>query len=252
MRRKIIAGNWKMNKLPNEAMEFINSLQERIKDIQCEVVLCVPYTDLFYSLLTAQGTSINIGAQNMHWEESGSYTGEISANMLKCINVNYVIIGHSERRKYFAETDELINKKLITAISHEITPILCIGENLKERALGIQEEIVLKQITIALQGLSKEQVKNVIIAYEPIWAIGTGKVATKEDVNNMLKGIRKQISIMYDENVAQNITLLYGGSVNKDNAKELLNIPDMDGALVGGASLDASEFGKLLNQYSIS
>ncbi len=233
MRRKVIAGNWKMNMLPNEAMNFINGLEPRVKNINCEIILCVPYTDLFYSLLTAQ---------NMHWEEKGAYTGEIAPQMLKCINVEYVIIGHSERRAYFAETDEIVNKKVKSALNHELKPILCVGETLKQRELGLAEEVITQQTELALDGLKKEEVENVIIAYEPIWAIGTGKVATKEDANEAIKQIRNKIASLYGEVVAQNVTILYGGSVNSQNAKELFSTSDIDGALVGGASLKVDEF----------
>lgn len=242
MRRKVIAGNWKMNMLPNEAMNFINGLEPIVKSANCEIVLCVPYTDLFYSLLTAQNTNIKIGAQNMHWEEKGAYTGEIAPQMLKCINVEYVIIGHSERRAYFAETDETVNKKVKAALIHELKPILCVGETLKQKELGLAEEVITQQTELALEGLTKEQVENVIIAYEPIWAIGTGKVATKEDANETIKQIREKITSLYGEETAQNVTILYGGSVNSQNAKELFTTSDIDGALVGGASLKVDEF----------
>ena len=246
MRRKIIAGNWKMNMLPNEAMSFINELEPYAKNAKCEIILCVPYTDLFYSLLTAQNTNIKIGAQNMHWEESGAYTGEIAPNMLKCINVEYVIIGHSERRQYFAETDETVNKKIKSALKHELNPILCVGETMKQRELGLEEEVIKQQIIGALEGITKEQAEKIVIAYEPIWAIGTGKVATKNDANNMIKLIRKEIESLYDKEVANNVSILYGGSVNKNNAKELFETSDIDGALVGGASLKVDEFNEII------
>ena len=246
MRRKIIAGNWKMNMLPNEAMSFINELEPYAKNAKCEIILCVPYTDLFYSLLTAQNTNIKIGAQNMHWEEAGAYTGEIAPNMLKCINVEYVIIGHSERRQYFAETDETVNKKIKAALKHELNPILCVGETMKQRELGLEEEIIKQQIIGALEGITKEQVEKIVIAYEPIWAIGTGKVATKDDANNMIKLIRKEIESLYNKETANNVSILYGGSVNKNNSKELFETSDIDGALVGGASLKVEEFNQII------
>ena len=246
MRRKVIAGNWKMNMLPNEAMEFINSLAPEVKNTEPEVILCVPYTDLFYSLLTAQNTNIKIGAQNMHWEEKGAYTGEIAPNMLKSINVEYVIIGHSERRQYFAETDETVNKKLKAALKHELKPILCVGESLKQRELGLANEVISQQVELAFEGLEKQDAEKIIIAYEPIWAIGTGKVATKEDANNTIKQIREKVESLYDNEVAQNVTILYGGSVKKDNAKELFETSDIDGALVGGASLKVEEFNEII------
>ena len=246
MRRKIIAGNWKMNMLPNEAMSFINELEPYAKNAKCEIILCVPYTDLFYSLLTAQNTNIKIGAQNMHWEEAGAYTGEIAPNMLKCINVEYVIIGHSERRQYFEETDETVNKKIKSALKHELNPILCVGETMKQKELGLEEEVIKQQIIGALEGITKEQAEKIVIAYEPIWAIGTGKVATKNDANNMIKLIRKEIESLYDKEVANNVSILYGGSVNKNNAKELFETSDIDGALVGGASLKVDEFNEII------
>ena len=178
----------------------------------------------------------------MHWEEKGAYTGEIAPQMLKCINVEYVIIGHSERRAYFLETDETVNKKIKAAFANELKPILCVGETLKQKELGLAEEVVTQQTELALDGLSKEQVENVIIAYEPIWAIGTGKVATKEDANERVMQIRNKIASIYGEEVAQNVTILYGGSVNSQNAKELFTTSDIDGALVGGASLKLDEF----------
>ena len=244
MRRKIIAGNWKMNMLPNEAMSFITELEPYAKNAKCEIILCVPYTDLFYSLLTAQNTNIKIGAQNMHWEEKGAYTGEVSPNMLKCINVEYVIIGHSERRQYFAETDETVNKKIKSALNHGLKPILCVGETLDQRENNMQDAIISNQIKAALKGI--ESIENITIAYEPIWAIGTGKVATKEDANNTIKIIRSTVKELYGYNVAQNICILYGGSVKKENAKELFSTSDIDGALIGGASLKVDEFAKII------
>ena len=247
MGRKIIAGNWKMNMLPNEAMEFITKLSEKIRDTQNEVILCVPYTDLFYSLLTAQGTNIKIGAQNMHWEEKGAYTGEIAPKMLKCINVEYVIIGHSERRQYFAETDEMVNKKVKSAMQNSLKPIVCVGENLEQKENNKTNEIITTQTQKALEGLTNSQVESTIIAYEPIWAIGTGKTASKEDANNAIKEIRNKIREIYGEQTAGKVKILYGGSVKPENAKELFDTSDIDGALVGGASLNVHEFEKIVN-----
>jgi triosephosphate isomerase len=245
-RRKIVAGNWKMNKLPNEAMDFITKISECANSAKCDVILCVPYIDLFYSLLTAQGTKIKIGAQNMHWEEKGAYTGEISGEMLKCINVEYVIIGHSERRMYFAETDETVNKKVKSAFKYALKPIICVGETLEQKNDGKTNEIITNQTKLALEGLDSEQVKNVIIAYEPIWAIGTGKTATSEDANNSIKQIRNKIKEIYGEDISNQVAILYGGSVNNSNAKELFETSDIDGALIGGASLDANEFENII------
>ena len=232
MRKKVIAGNWKMNMLPNEAIAFIDEFIPLVKDTQNEVILCVPYTDLFYVLLSAQNTNIKIGAQNMHWAEKGAYTGEVSAKMLKSIGVEYVIIGHSERRSYFNETDESVNKKIKATFENELKPIVCVGETLEERAL---------------EGLTDEQVKNTIIAYEPIWAIGTGKTATSEDANNSIKEIRKEIEKIYGKEVAECVIIQYGGSVKSSNAKELFSTSDIDGGLVGGASLVPDEFAKIVN-----
>ena len=246
MRKKVIAGNWKMNKLPNEAIDFIDRLTPLVKDTKNEVVVCVPYTDLFYALLTAQGTNIKIGAQNMHFEEKGAYTGEVSAQMLKSIGVEYVIIGHSERRQYFNETDETVNKKVKTAFKHELKPIVCVGETLEQREAGKAEEIITNQTEKALEGLTDEQVQNTIIAYEPIWAIGTGKTATSEDANNAIKAIRDKICQIYGQNVGKSIIIQYGGSVKSANCKELFTTSDIDGGLVGGASLDPEEFAKII------
>ena len=247
MRKKVIAGNWKMNMLPDAAIRFIDELAPLVKDTENEVILCVPYTDLFYSLLTAQNTNIKIGAQNMHWEESGAYTGEVSGQMLKAIGVEYVIIGHSERRQYFAETDETVNKKLKSAFKYGLKPIVCVGETLEEREAGKAEEIITSQTEKALEGLTNEQVENTIIAYEPIWAIGTGKTATSEDANNAIKSIRNKISNIYGQMVAERVIIQYGGSVKSSNAKELFTMSDIDGGLVGGASLKSDEFAKIVN-----
>ena len=247
MRKKVIAGNWKMNMLPDAAIRFIDELTPLVKDAESEVILCVPYTDLFYALLTAQNTNIKIGAQNMHWEESGAYTGEVSGQMLKAIGVEYVIIGHSERRQYFAETDETVNKKLKSAFKYGLKPIVCVGETLEEREAGKAEEIITSQTEKALEGLTEEQVANTIIAYEPIWAIGTGKTATSEDANNAIKSIRNKISNMYGQMVAERVIIQYGGSVKASNAKELFTMSDIDGGLVGGASLKSEEFAKIVN-----
>ena len=247
MRRKVIAGNWKMNMLPNEAMACIEQLAQLVKDTENEVILCVPYTDLFYSLLTAQGTNIKIGAQNMHFEEKGAFTGEVSGPMLKCIGVEYVIIGHSERRQYFAETDETVNKKIKAALANELKPIVCVGETLEQRESGKAEEVFTTQTRKAFEGLSAEDAKKVIIAYEPIWAIGTGKTATSEDANNSVKAIRNEIRSLYGDEVADEIIIQYGGSVKSSNAKELFKTSDIDGGLVGGASLKADEFAKIVN-----
>ena len=247
MRKKVIAGNWKMNMLPNEAIEYIEKLSKFVKDTNNEVVLCVPYVDLFYALLTAQNTNIKIGAQNMHFEEKGAYTGEVSPKMLKAINVEYVIIGHSERRQYFNETDETVNKKVKAAFENGLKPIVCVGETLEEREAGKTTDIITKQTELALKGLTEEQVANTIIAYEPIWAIGTGKTATSEDANNSIKEIRNKIKEIYGQKVSDRVIIQYGGSVKSTNSKELFSMSDIDGGLVGGASLKADEFSKIVN-----
>ena len=247
MRKKVMAGNWKMNMLPNEAIAYIEEFEKLVKDTKNEVILCVPYIDLFYCLNYAQDTNIKIGAQNMHWEEKGAYTGEVSGKMLKAIGVEYVIIGHSERRQYFAETDETVNKKVKAAFANELKPIVCVGETLEEREVGKTVEIITCQTKLALEGLNDNQVKNTIIAYEPIWAIGTGKTATSEDANNSIKEIRKEIEKNYGKEVADEIIIQYGGSVKSSNAKELFTTSDIDGGLVGGASLKPDEFSKIVN-----
>lgn len=247
MRRKVIAGNWKMNMLPNEAIEYIQNFENLVKDTENEVILCVPYIDLFYCLMNAQGTNIKIGAQNMHWKENGAYTGEVSPKMLKSIGVEYVIIGHSERRAYFAETDETVNLKIKAAFENELKPIVCVGESLDQREAGKAEEIITTQTRLALDGLSNDQVKNTIIAYEPIWAIGTGKTATSDDANDAIKAIRAEIAKIYGNEVAEEVIIQYGGSVKSSNANELFTTSDIDGGLVGGASLKPDEFAKIVN-----
>lgn len=244
MRRKVIAGNWKMNVLPGEALEFVNNLAPIVKDTKNEVIICVPFTDLFYTLLAVQETNIHVGAQNMHWKESGAYTGEISPDMLKCINVEYVIIGHSERRQYFNETDETVNLKVKSALEHGLKPIVCVGESLEQKEAGNTEKIITSQVAKALEGLTLDDLSNTIIAYEPIWAIGTGKTATAEDANNSIKAIRNKIKELFN---TDDITILYGGSVKPENAKELFSMSDIDGGLVGGASIKAETFGKIVN-----
>ena len=246
MRKKVIAGNWKMNMLPNEAINFIDELAPMVKNTKHEVILCVPYTDLFYALLNVQGTNIKIGAQNMHWEESGAYTGEVSAEMLKSIGVEYVIIGHSERREYFAETNETVNKKVLKAFEHGITPIMCCGETLTQREQGVTMDFIRQQVKVGLLNVTADQAKEMVIAYEPIWAIGTGKTATTEQAEEVCAGIRACIAEIYDEATAEAIRIQYGGSVNGGNAAELFAQADIDGGLVGGASLKA-DFGKIVN-----
>lgn len=247
MRREVIAGNWKMNMLPGETINFIEQIAPMVKKSENEIILCVPFTDIFYAWHSLEGSNIKLGAQNMHWEESGAYTGEISGQMLKSVGVEYVIIGHSERRAYFAETDETVNKKIKAVFANDLKPILCVGESLDQREAGKTEEIITNQTEKALEGLTNEQIKNTIIAYEPIWAIGTGKTATAEDANNSIKAIRNKIESLYGKDVAQEVIIQYGGSVKSSNAKELFETSDIDGALVGGASLKPDEFAKIVN-----
>lgn len=247
MRKKVIAGNWKMNKLPEEAKKYMEEFIPLVKDSEAEVIICAPYIDLATLVELAKTSNVKIGAQNMHWEETGAYTGEISGSMLKAIGVEYVIIGHSERRTYFAETDETVNKKIKAAFANSLNPIVCVGETLEQREEGKTEEIITNQTRLALEGLTNEQVENTIIAYEPIWAIGTGKTATSEDANTSIKAIRNEICKIYGQNVAERVIIQYGGSVKSTNAKELFTTSDIDGALVGGASLKPEEFSKIVN-----
>jgi triosephosphate isomerase len=241
-RKKIIAGNWKMNKTPAQAGQFVEELKPLVKDAKADVVVCVPFVCLPDVLKAADGSNIKVGAQNMHWEDSGAYTGEVSGAMLESMGVEYVIIGHSERREYFAETDDTVNKKVHAAFKYNLIPIVCVGETLLRREQGVTADLVRYQVKIALGGLTKEQVKKLIIAYEPIWAIGTGKNATAEQANEVNHIIRETIGELYDEETAEAIRIQYGGSVNAKNAAELFSMPDIDGGLVGGASLKVPDF----------
>ena len=247
MRKKVIAGNWKMNKNPEEAKKYLEEFIPLVNSTNAEVILCAPYLDLKCMVKHTSGTNVKIGAQNMHWEETGAYTGEISGSMLKSIGVEYVIIGHSERRGYFAETDETVNKKIKAAFANELKPIVCVGETLDEREQGKTKEVITAQTRLALEGLTNEQVENTIIAYEPLWAIGTGKTATSEDANNSIKEIRDEICKIYGQMTSERVIIQYGGSVKPTNAKELFNTSDIDGALVGGASLKPEDFAAIVN-----
>ena len=246
-RKKIIAGNWKMNKTPSEAKELINELIPLVADSDADVVICTPAIDLSIAAELTKGTNIAVGAENLHWEESGAYTGEISANMLLDLGVQYVIIGHSERREYFAETDETVNKKVKKALEKGITPILCCGETLEQREMGIMSEFVRMQIKADMLGISADDAKKVVIAYEPIWAIGTGKTATADQADEACGIIREVIAEIYDDATAEVIRIQYGGSMNAGNAVELLSKPNIDGGLIGGASLKAPDFSKITN-----
>lgn len=246
MRKKIIAGNWKMNKTPAETVALINELKPLVVTEDADVVFCVPAISLTTALEAAKGTNIEIGAQNMYFEESGAFTGEIAPNMLTSIGIKYVIIGHSERREYFAESDVTVNKKVLKAFEHGITPIICCGESLTQREQGITIDWIRQQIKIAFLSVTADQAKTAVIAYEPIWAIGTGKVATTEQAEEVCKAIRECIAEIYDEATAAAIRIQYGGSVTAASAAELFSQPDIDGGLVGGASLKA-DFGKIVN-----
>ena len=237
-RRTVIAGNWKMNKTPNEGKELIAKLADLVKGKDlCDIVLCVPFIDIPAAVEAAKGTNIKIGAQNAHFEKSGAFTGEISVDMLKEAGVEYVIIGHSERRQYFNETDETVNLRTKAVLEGGLKAIVCVGEKELEREQGITAELVALQTKIALLGISEEMLKNVIIAYEPVWAIGTGKTATAEQADEVCKIIRDTVANLYDEQAAQALTIQYGGSMNAKNAAELLAKTNVDGGLIGGASL---------------
>ena len=245
-RKKIIAGNWKMNKTPSEAVALVNELKPLVANEDVDVVFCVPAIDIIPAMEAAKGSNICIGAENMYFEESGAYTGEISPNMLVDAGVKYVVLGHSERREYFAETDETVNKKVLKAFEHGITPIICCGETLTQRKQGIYLDWIRMQIKIAFQGVTADQAKTAVIAYEPIWAIGTGETATSDQAQEVCAAIRTCISEIYDGATAEAIRIQYGGSVNGKNAAELFAKPDIDGGLIGGASLKA-DFGNIVN-----
>lgn len=245
-RRKIIAGNWKMNMTPTEAVELVNTLKPLVVNDEADVVFCVPAIDIIPAMEAAKGTYICIGAENMYYEESGAYTGEISPAMLVDAGVKYVVLGHSERREYFAETNESVNKKMLKAFEHGITPIMCCGETLEQREQGVTMDFIRQQVKVGFMGVTADQAKTAVIAYEPIWAIGTGKTATTEQAEEVCAGIRQCIKEIYDEATAEAVRIQYGGSVNAGNAAELFAQADIDGGLVGGASLKP-DFGKIVN-----
>ena len=245
-RRKVVAGNWKMNMIPSQAVKLVEELKPLVQSDDVDVVYCVPAIDIMPVADAVKGTNVKVGAENMYYEEKGAYTGEISAEMLVDAGVEYVIIGHSERRDYFKECDCTLNKKVKKAYEHNLTPILCCGESLEQREMGVTMDWIRLQIKSDLVGITADQVKNLIIAYEPIWAIGTGKTATTEQAEEVCKGIRDCVAEMYDAATADAVRILYGGSVNAGNAAELFAQPDIDGGLVGGASLKA-DFGKIVN-----
>ncbi len=247
-RKTIIAGNWKMNKTPAGAKQLIEELKPLIaKTKWCDIVLCVPFVDIPAAIKAAKGAKIAIGAENMHYEASGAYTGEISADMLTELGVKYVIIGHSERRQYFAETDTTVNKKIHAALNAGLRPIVCVGETLEQRDLGITIEHIRLQVKAALYGVEPVSMKRIVIAYEPIWAIGTGRTATSDQAEEVCGAIRDCIREMYGARVARSVTIQYGGSMNAGNAFELLSKPNVDGGLIGGASLKPNDFAAIVN-----
>ena len=250
VRDAIIAGNWKMNKTPSETTALINEMKPLVSGADCKVVLCVPFVDIDAALNAAAGSNIEIGAENCHFEKSGAFTGEVSPVMLKEMGVKYVIIGHSERRQYFGETDVTVNKRLKSALEEGLKVILCVGETLEQREQGITAELVAMQTKIALLGVSKEDAKNVIIAYEPVWAIGTGKTATSDQAEEVCAIIRNVIADIYDNDTAEGMTIQYGGSMNAKNADELLSKINVDGGLIGGASLKAEDFSIIVKAAS--
>ncbi len=247
MRKKIIAGNWKMNKTPEETIVFIEQLKKLVVGSENEIIICVPYIDLLAAIKFCEATNIKVGAQNMHYKSNGAYTGEVAPEMLTSIGCEYVIIGHSERRMYYNETDQDVNLKIKSAFENGLKPIVCVGESLEQREQGLTNDIISNQTRLALEGIEEEQVKRIIFAYEPIWAIGTGKTASNDDANDAIKTIRNQIANLYNQEVADEVIIQYGGSVKSSNAKGLFEMSDIDGGLVGGASLDPEEFARIVN-----
>lgn len=247
MKKNIIAGNWKMNKTNAETKRFFEELIPLVKDAECEVVCCVPFTDIVTARKAARGSNIQIGAQNVHWADKGAFTGEIDAEMLKELRVKYVIVGHSERRQYFGETDETVNLRAKAALKAGLKVIVCVGELLEEREAGRTAEVVSRQTERALNGISRERLRNVVVAYEPVWAIGTGKTATAEDANETIKIIRRVVRRLYTRSAAQSLRIQYGGSMNPKNASELMAMPQIDGGLIGGASLDPVKFSQVIH-----
>ena len=245
-RRKIVAGNWKMNMTPSEAVKLVETLKPLVANEEVDVVFCVPAIDIIPVVEACKGTNIQVGAENMYFEEKGAYTGEISPAMLTDAGVKYVVLGHSERREYFAETDATVNKKMLKAFEHGLTPIMCCGESLEQREQGVTMDFIRQQVKIGFQNVTADQAKTAVIAYEPIWAIGTGKTATTEQAQEVCKGIRECIAEIYDEATAEAIRIQYGGSVIPATAPELFVQNDIDGGLVGGASLKA-DFGQIVN-----
>ena len=248
MRKPIIAGNWKMNNTIAATKALITDLLPLVKDAKCDVVICTPYTDLATAVEMTKGSNVKVGAENVHWAEKGAFTGEISADMLLELGVEYVIIGHSERRQYFGETDQTVNMRVKTALAKGLKPIVCVGETLEEREGGKVEEVLVRQSTEALKDVASADLDRVVIAYEPVWAIGTGKTATAEVANDTIKIIRDTVRNLYCANCAENkVRIQYGGSMNPKNVKELMAMPEIDGGLIGGASLKAGDFSLVVN-----
>jgi triosephosphate isomerase len=245
-RKAVIAGNWKMNKTPAETTALINEIKPLVENADCEVIVGVPFVDIAAAVEAVKGSKIGVAAQNCHWAKSGAFTGEVSAAMLKEIGVQYVILGHSERRTYFGDTDVTVQQRTRAALDEGLSVILCVGEYLEQREQGVTNELVAMQVKIALGGVSREELARVIIAYEPVWAIGTGRTATADQANEVCKVIRDTIAALYDDEAAAGITVQYGGSMNAGNAAELLGKPDVDGGLIGGASLKAPDFAKIV------
>ena len=247
MRIPFIAGNWKMYKTSAEAAAFAEAFKELYHDTDVKAAICAPFTQLETLVKAFEGTGIGVGAQNVHFEKEGAYTGEISAAMLQEIGVDYCIVGHSERRQYFGETDETVNRKLKTLLPTGITPILCVGEVLEEREEGREQEVVRSQVMKAFEGIEGSDAEKIVIAYEPVWAIGTGRTATPQQANDMCGCIRTVLEQLYDDVISDRVVIQYGGSVKPENATEIMNMEEIDGALVGGASLDASKFSEIIN-----
>ncbi|MBR2932741.1 MAG: triose-phosphate isomerase [Clostridia bacterium] len=244
MRKPIIAGNWKMNMTPSQGVQLVEELKPLVADATCDVVVCVPATHLHAVGQAVKGSNIKLGAQNVHFAKSGAYTGEISCDMLKELGVEYVIIGHSERRQYFGETDQTVNKRTLAALENGLTPIVCVGESLEERESNKTEEVLLRQITEGLKGV--ENIPDLVIAYEPIWAIGTGVTATKEQANETIGYIRSVIAKTFCPKCAAKVRIQYGGSMKPANASELMGMEEIDGGLIGGASLKAVDFSQIV------
>ena len=248
MRKPIIAGNWKMNNTMAETEKLVTELIPLVADAKADVVICVPYTSIAKAVELCKNTNIHVGAENVHWAEKGAFTGEISANMLNELGVEYVVIGHSERRQYFGETDATVNMRTKAALAHGLKPIICVGETLEEREGNLTEDVVVRQTVEAFKDIDANELSNIVIAYEPVWAIGTGKTATSEQANDTIKIIRDAMAKLYGDKAAEEVVRIqYGGSMNPGNVKELMAMPEIDGGLIGGASLVAEKFSQVVN-----